>query len=307
MAFTFGTPFLINTQPTFDQDNVSLAGLVNGLFVAVYRVEDTQLSRSDGGDRPADLQARTAASAAAKSASPAASAVRLSIRLWWALPMQHSTLDFSTSQPAPAGTRLLPTRIAISNSIVLRRGNIDFPGTSVNTHLRHDGPIGRRSVRRLYQFEQPRCHQRSQHPRKCLHPGSRRHQHEPFHLAQRLRGGANQSRRGGAGERPFRDRLAAGDQRRLPPQRGDHRARSELRGQPAPRGHHFGAHLGSDTNIAPGTRPTVAALQGGGFVVLWFNDGAGSSNRILGRTPSTAMEMSREISSRPTMPSAPAA
>ena len=38
MAFTFGTPFLINTQPTFDQDNVSLAGLVNGLFVAVYKL-----------------------------------------------------------------------------------------------------------------------------------------------------------------------------------------------------------------------------------------------------------------------------
>ena len=39
MAFTFGSPFLINTQPVFDQDNVSLAGLANGLFVAVYEAK----------------------------------------------------------------------------------------------------------------------------------------------------------------------------------------------------------------------------------------------------------------------------
>ena len=42
-------------------------------------------------------------------------------------------------------------------------------------------------------------------------------------------------------------------------------------------------HLGADAFVAQGSRPTVAALPGGKFVVLWYNDGGGSPNRILGR------------------------
>ena len=56
MAFTFGSPFLINTQPVFDQDNVSLAGLANGLFVAVYEAKISRHFWQQGRDRSADLQ-----------------------------------------------------------------------------------------------------------------------------------------------------------------------------------------------------------------------------------------------------------
>jgi serralysin len=42
-------------------------------------------------------------------------------------------------------------------------------------------------------------------------------------------------------------------------------------------------HLGTDTFVAPGSLPKVAAFPGGNFVVLWYNDGGGSPNRILGR------------------------
>ena len=42
-------------------------------------------------------------------------------------------------------------------------------------------------------------------------------------------------------------------------------------------------HLGTNAFVAVGWRPAVAALPGGKFVVLWYNDGGGSPNRILGR------------------------
>jgi hypothetical protein len=43
-------------------------------------------------------------------------------------------------------------------------------------------------------------------------------------------------------------------------------------------------HLGTETDVALGNRPAVAALPDGGFVVLWYpGPGAGNPNRILGR------------------------
>jgi hypothetical protein len=43
-------------------------------------------------------------------------------------------------------------------------------------------------------------------------------------------------------------------------------------------------HLGAtQTGVAAGANPAVAALPGGKFVVLWYNNAGGSPNQIFGR------------------------
>ena len=67
MAITLGPQFLINTQTSLDQDNVSLAGLANGLFVAAYEAQvptnlggvfdgiDFQVFNADGTKRGGEI------------------------------------------------------------------------------------------------------------------------------------------------------------------------------------------------------------------------------------------------------------
>ena len=67
MAITLGPQFVINTQTSADQDNVSLAGLANGLFVAAYEAQfpaapslknrvDLQVFNADGSKRGVETE-----------------------------------------------------------------------------------------------------------------------------------------------------------------------------------------------------------------------------------------------------------
>ena len=119
MAITLGPQFLINTQTGLDQDNVSLAGLANGLFVAAYEAQvptnlggvfdgiDFQVFNADGTKRGGEIN-QTAQLGIFNTFDPDVVAPR----------MQHFMLHFSTSiPPASEHSRMLTE---ISKAILSR-------------------------------------------------------------------------------------------------------------------------------------------------------------------------------------------
>jgi RTX calcium-binding nonapeptide repeat (4 copies)/Cadherin domain len=276
----FGSQFLINTQASLDQDNVSLAGLANGLFVAVYeaRLPDSPSAQDDN-----DLQVFNANGSKRGAETNLTPSVFGNVDPAVAAAPDATFYTANMTLPPSGSTSVFATRFDIDLN-VLPSGSLNMFGSvgidesNVAIAVRADG--GRFGV---YQF--------SSDPAVADDPNILGVFFSPNHPAAVSFGDLVTVNSVTAGTQARPD-VAALDSGRFVTvwESGSavvFRFTDVTYGpdpnflNPSPPIVGIVTNVGTDIGIAAGTRPAVAALPGDRFVVLWY-DGV-AANQILGR------------------------